>query len=106
MLTEMKKLSHEVSAQPLTRGAGKRDLLERSPKDFCAAAVEILAGEDAERVKRYLVAMLWTNNLLIPCLIDPITPPRMAESIAAFARRVDPQLPAKLVGFVLERTEA
>ncbi|HEY3839783.1 MAG TPA: HEAT repeat domain-containing protein [Bryobacteraceae bacterium] len=57
-------------------------------------------------MKRYLVAMLWTNSLLIPCLIDPATPPPMAESIAAFARRVDPQLPAKLVGFVLERTEA
>ncbi len=82
-----------------------RELLELSPGEFCAAAVEVLAGEDSERVKRYLVALLWTNNLLIPCLTNPATPPKKAESIAALARRVDPQLPAKLVGFVLERTD-
>jgi hypothetical protein len=56
-------------------------------------------------MKRYIVALLWTNNLLIPCLTDSSTSPKMAEAIAALARRVDPQLPAKLVGFVLERTD-
>jgi hypothetical protein len=105
MLTELKRLAGEFAAQPLTRGREMRDMLEHSPGAFCAAAVEILSGEDCERVKRYLVAMLWTNNLLIPCLTDPSTPPQKAEIIAALARRVDPQLPAKLVGFVLERTE-
>jgi hypothetical protein len=106
MLTELKNLARNFSAQPLTRGREMRDLLEHSPNDFCAAAIEILGSEEAERVKRYLVAMLWTNNLLIPCLINPTTPAKMAEGIAAFARRVDPHLPAKLVGFVLERTDA
>lgn len=106
MLTELKKLAGDFSAKPLIRGREMRDLLEHSPGEFCTAAIEILGGDEAERVKRYLVAMLWTNNLLIPCLTDPSTPPKMAETIAALARRVDPQLPAKLVGFVLERTDA
>jgi HEAT repeat protein len=105
MLTELKKLAGEFVAQPTTRGREMRDLLEHSPAEFRDAAIEILSGEDSERVKRYLVALLWTNNLLMPCLIDPSTPPQQAELIAALARRVDPELPAKLVGFVLERTD-
>jgi hypothetical protein len=105
MLTELKKLAGDFASQPLTRGREMRELLENSPDDFCTAAVEVLSGDDAERVKRYLVALLWTNNLLIRCLTDPSTPVQKAESIAALARRVDPQLPAKLVGFVLEGTD-
>jgi hypothetical protein len=105
MLTELKKLAGDFLTQPLTRGREIRDLLEHSPAEFCSAAVELLGGEDSERVQRYLVALLGTNNLLIPCLTDPSTPIEKAESIAALARRVDPQLPAKLVGFVLERSD-
>lgn len=105
MLTELKKLASDFSTQPLAVGREMRDLLEQSPSAFCAAAIDILAGQDAERVKRYLVALLWTNNLLIACLTDPATPQEMAGRIADLARKVDPQLPAKLVGFVLERTE-
>ena len=62
-------------------------------------------GEDSERVQRYLVALLGTSNLLIPCLTAPSTPLKKAESIATLARRVDPQLPAKLVGFVLDGSD-
>ena len=91
--------------QPLTRGREIRELMEHSPKEFCAAATELLGGEDSERVQRFLIALLWTNNLLISCLTATSTPLQKAESIAALARRVDPQLPAKLVGFVLERTD-
>ncbi len=105
MLTELKKLALDFSAQPLTRGREMRDLLEQSPEDFCAAAIEILGGEDSERVKRYLVALLWTNDLLLGCLANPSTHFKKAEDIAALAKRVDPQLPSKLVGFVLERTD-
>ena len=105
MLMELKKLAGEFLTQPLTRGREMRDLLEHSPKEFCSAAIELLGGESSERVQRYLVALLWTNNLLIPCLTDPSTSISKAESIANLARRVDPQLPAKLVGFVLERTD-
>jgi len=105
MLTELKKIAADFEAQPLSRGGEMRELLEHSPQEFCAAAVEILSGADPERVKRYLVALLWTNRLLIPCLTDPTTPAKKAEDIAALARRVDPQLPAKLVGFLLERTD-
>ncbi len=105
MITELKKLAGDFLTQPLTRGREIRDLLEYSPAEFCAAAIELLGGEDSERVQRYLVALLWTNNLLIPCLTDPSTPMKKAESIVAIARRVDPQLPAKLVGFVLERSD-
>lgn len=105
MVAELKRLAGEFSAQPLTRGREMRDLLEQAPEDFCAAAVEILAGEEAERVKRYIVALLWTNNRLIPCLTDASTSLKQAESIAALARRVDPQLPAKLVGFALEQND-
>ena len=104
-MTELKKLAGDFETQPLTRGREMRELLESSPDDFCTAAVEILSSVETERVKRYLVALLWTNNLLIQCLTDPATPTEKAESIAAIARRVDPQLPAKLVGFVLERTD-
>ena len=105
MLTELTKLAGDFLTQPLTRGREMRDLLEHSPKEFCSAAIELLGGDSSERVQRYLVALLWTNNLLIPCLTDPSTPMRKAESIATIARRVDPQLPAKLVGFVLERID-
>jgi HEAT repeat protein len=105
MLMELKKLAGDFSAQPLSKGREMRELLEHAPDDFCTAAIEVLAGDDSERVKRYLVALLWTNNLLIPCLTDPSTPQNMAEAIAKLARRVDPQLPAKLVGFVLDRTD-
>jgi HEAT repeats len=104
MLTELKKLAGDFTAKPLTRGREIRDLLEHSPGQFCSAAVEILGEEGPERVKRYLIALLWTNNLLIPCLTDPAVPSAKAEHIAALARRVDPQLPAKLVGFVLDQT--
>jgi hypothetical protein len=106
MLTELKKLAGDFLTQPLTRGREIRDLLEGSPSEFCSAAVELLGGEDSERVQRYLVALLGTNNLLIPCLTAPWMPLEKAESIATLARRVDPQLPAKLVGFALERTDA
>jgi hypothetical protein len=105
MLTELKKLAGDFLTQPLTRGREIRDLLEGSPVEFCSAAVELLGGEDSERVQRYLVALLGTNNLLIPCLTAPSMPLKKAESIATIARRVDPQLPAKLVGFALERTD-
>jgi len=105
MLAELKKVAGDFESQPLTRGREMRDLLERSREDFCTAALEILAGEDADRVKRYLVALLGTNNLLIPCLTDPSVPGEKAESIAALARRVDPQLPSKLVSYLLERTD-
>ena len=105
MLTELKKLAADFVAQPMTRGREIRDLMEHSPVEFCSAAMELLGGEDSERVQRYLVALLGTNNLLIPCLTDPATPLNKAESVAAIARRVDPQLPAKLVAFVLERSE-
>ena len=105
MLTELKKLAGDFLTQPLTRGREIRDLLEHSPSEFCSAAVEVLGGEDSERVQRYLVALPGTNNLLIPCLTAPSTPLKKAESIATLARRVDPQLPAKVVGFALERTD-
>jgi hypothetical protein len=105
MLADLKKLAGAFPAQPLTRGREMRDMLEQSPADFCAAAVDILGGEDSERVKRYLVALLWTHNLLLPCLLNPSIPANRAEVIALLVRKVDPQLPAKLVGFVLERTE-
>lgn len=105
MLTELKKLTGDFLTQPLTRGREIRDLLEHSPAEFCSAAVELLGGEDSERVQRYLVALLGTNNLLIPYLTDPATPLQKAENVATLARRVDPRLPAKLVGFVLERND-
>lgn len=106
MLSELKKLAGGFSARPLSRGREMRDLLEFSPADFCAAAVEILGGEETERVKRYLLAMLWTNNLLIPCLKNPSTPLKMAEAIAGLARRMYPQLSAQLVSYVLDRTDS
>ena len=102
MLAELKTLAGEFLTRPLNCGREMRELLDHSPAEFCAAAVEFLGGNESDRVKRYLVALLWTNNLLLKCLTDPATPPERAESIAALARQVDPQLPAKLIAFVLD----
>lgn len=105
MWTELSKLAAGFADRPIVRGRQMRDLLEQSPRDFCEAAVRILGGDAEERVQRYLVALLWTNNLLIPCLTGPATSSGKAEQIAALASRVDPRLPAKLVGFVLDTSE-
>ncbi len=83
-----------------------RELLEHSPDDFCAAAVEILGGEASERMQRFLLALLGNSGMLIKYLTDSSTPLEKAESIAALARRFDSQMPATLVDFVLERAES
>ena len=106
MQAELEKLVNGFGESPLISGKQMRELLESDREGFRSAAIPLLKNISNERGCRYLVTLLWTNDMLMHALCDG-SALRLEEavSLARAAAKVDPQLHIRLLRHLLEGIE-
>jgi hypothetical protein len=93
----LQSIVDQFSAEPSRYGRLMRELLSSHYQDFPAAAVNVLRKPTDARGARYLIALLWTNELLIPILGDVTLPRELCLQIGQVAATVDTRLHIRLV---------
>ena len=98
----LRAIIDDFSTRPLQNGKQMRDLLTQGGDAFRRAASAILSEFPEERGCRYLVTMLWSNNILIPALSDPALPKTLTLKAGENAAKVDPQIHLRIMRYLTE----
>jgi hypothetical protein len=97
----LRALLNNFSLSPLRSGKHVRDLLLADYFGFRAAALVVLRESLDIRGLRYLITLLWTNDLLISILGDVTLSRELSISISQTAIKVDTQLHIRLTRFLV-----
>src|SRR5262249_33650851 len=98
----LQKLVDGFDEEPLSYGKRMRELFQSDPGHFRDAAIAILDASPESKGWRYLVTLLWTNDLLVPILSDPHLPPKLGPRLAQSGLRIAPQLHIRLMRTVVD----
>ena len=97
VMASLRKLVDKFDEEPLVNGRRIRDLFQNDPASFREAAVQVLHACTETKGWRYLVTLLWTNDLLVPIIADPNIPPGLGLRLAQRGAHIDPQLQIRLL---------
>ena len=97
----LRTLLNNFSLSPLRSGKHIRDLLVADYFGFRTAALVVLREPMDIRGLRYLITLLWTNDMLISILGDVTLSKELSITISKTAIKVDPQLHIRLTRFLV-----
>ncbi|MDQ2898937.1 MAG: HEAT repeat domain-containing protein [Acidobacteriota bacterium] len=106
MQAALTRLVDGFGESPSIKGKLMREMLEYDRDAFRMAAIPLLKNVSDDRGCRYLVTLLWSNDLLIQALCDDSALSlEEAVGVAKAAARVDPQLHVRLLRHLLDALE-
>lgn len=85
--------------RPLENGRKMRELLEQNRAEFPIAAARIFGHAASRRGCRYLVTILWIQDLLTPLFANLAIPQELCSLMASTAAQVDPKFQVRLSAF-------